>query len=542
VGDLAKNALFFVIDCLRYDVLQTPERLRALAPNLAGLVERGDLRRVVANAQSTQFVMPSIFSATYPLDHDGYNNGIRERPASYAECLRDAGYETHMAVTCNQLGMSLGYERGFDRVHSTVDFRFILQYRIEKTLNYELSLHDAGEVSYEHARNRVADELKLLLIALRADFEKGDKAFCPPRLRDYNAKVAAGAQAEIELLERDPDAVMKKLRALPAKLYWRALGRAQVSAFERFRWRAQESVNWRTRKLSIALGLPFMPLGHFQSLSSDVMPRVCEIVREAGRPWALHVHVMDVHDCRSISRPLAMLARLRYLPRLLRARRAGHTDRKVMFDLALMALDTDLGKLLCALENDGLMDDTVILVTGDHGSRYANSPRDPIAELGHRTHWEDIDVPLLLVGAERPMSDEGLVDSMGMPVTLLDAVGVQAHPSFKGISALSGGRTVVVTENAGRGNADLVRRDLHFTVTGKDYKLMASLVGSTLVAKQFYDLKADPLELDDLLKRGPAPQAVDRMLRALVHERADLMAARGVEWPDAEMDARAASQ
>ena len=140
------------------------------------------------------------------------------------------------------------------------------------------------------------------------------------------------------------------------------------------------------------------------------------------------------------------------------------------------------------------------------------------------------------------MSDEGLVDSMGMPVTLLDAVGVRAHPSFKGISALSGGRTVVVSENAGRGNADLVRRDLHFTVTGKDYKLMATLVGSTLVAKQLYDLKADPLELDDLLKRGPAPLAVDRMLRALVQERADLMAARGVELPDAGMDARAASQ
>jgi hypothetical protein len=540
MGAQAKNALFFVIDCLRYDVLKSPERLRALAPNLARLVERGDLRRVVANAQSTQFVMPSLFSATYPLDYDGYNNGIRERPASYMECLRDAGYETHMAVTCNQLGMSLGYERGFDRVHSTVDFRYVLQYRIEKTLTYELSLHESGETSYEHARSRVAYELKLLLNAIKAEFEKGDQAFCPPKLRGYNAQVAAGAQSEIELLERDPDAVMTKLRALPAKLYWRALGRTRISAFERFRWRAGESLNWRTRKLSVALGLPFMPLGHFQSLSSDVMPRVCEIVRQAARPWALHVHVMDVHDCRSISRPLAMLARLRYLPRWWRARRAGQIDRKVMYDMALMAVDADIGKLLRTLDDDGLMDETVILVTGDHGSRYANTPRIPIAELGHRTHWEDIEVPLLLVGADRPMSDEGLVDSMGMPVTLLDAVGVPAHPSFKGISALTGGRSAVVSENAGRGNADLERRDLHFTVTGEDYKLMASLVGNTLVAKKLYDLKADPLELDDLLERDPATQAVESMLQALMRERADLMAARGVELPGT--DAHAASQ
>ena len=117
---MSKNAVFFVIDCLRYDVLATPKWLRALAPNLAALVERGALRQVVANTQSTQFVTPCLYSATYPLDHGGYNNGIRDRPDSYAECLRDAGYQTHMAVTCNALGLSLGYERGFHQVHSTV--------------------------------------------------------------------------------------------------------------------------------------------------------------------------------------------------------------------------------------------------------------------------------------------------------------------------------------------------------------------------------------------------------------------------------------
>jgi hypothetical protein len=496
----------------------------------------------VANAQSAKFVMPSLFSFTYPLDHDGYNNGVRDRPASYVECSRDAGYETHMAVTCNQLGMSLGYERGFDLVHSTVDFRYILQSRIDKALTYELSLHESGETAYEHARSRIAHELKLLLNAIKAEFEKGDQAFFLPKLRGHNAQVAAGAQSEMELLERDPDAVMKKLRALPAKLDWRALGRTRTSAFERSLWRAKESINWRPRKLSLALGLPFMPLGHFQSLSSDVMPRVCEIGRQAARPWALHVHVMDVHDCHSISRPMAMLARLRYLPRWWRARRAGQTDRKVMYDMALMAVDADIGKLLGTLDDDELMDDTVILVTGDHATSYAKAPRIPKAELGRRTHWEDIEVPLLLVGADRPMSDEGLVDSMGMPVTLLDVVGVPAHALFNGISAFTRGRSAGVPENAGCGNADLVRRDLQFTVTGEDYKLMASLSGNTLVAKELYDLKADPLGLDDLLKRGAGAKAVDGMLRALMHERADLMAARGVELPGWVMVAHAASQ
>ncbi len=45
------------------------------------------MRRAIANGQTTQFVPPSIFTQTYPLDHGGYNNGIRGRPQSFEEQL-----------------------------------------------------------------------------------------------------------------------------------------------------------------------------------------------------------------------------------------------------------------------------------------------------------------------------------------------------------------------------------------------------------------------------------------------------------------------
>ncbi len=76
----AKSAILLVIDALRYDVLTNPTARRRVAPNLARLAERGFVRRANANGQTPQFVPPSIFTQTYPIDHGGYNNGIRGRP------------------------------------------------------------------------------------------------------------------------------------------------------------------------------------------------------------------------------------------------------------------------------------------------------------------------------------------------------------------------------------------------------------------------------------------------------------------------------
>ncbi len=109
-----RNAIFLLIDSMRFDVASDPESMRAITPNLARLAGLGFARQVVANAQSTQFVMPSLFSQSYPLDHGGYNNGIRERPASFVECLKDAGYQSHLvgasakATRCDNDALSSG--------------------------------------------------------------------------------------------------------------------------------------------------------------------------------------------------------------------------------------------------------------------------------------------------------------------------------------------------------------------------------------------------------------------------------------------------
>ena len=43
--------------------------------------------------------------------------------------------------TCNQMGIGNGYDRGFDEVHTTNDYRLILEQKINRTLIYELNLY-----------------------------------------------------------------------------------------------------------------------------------------------------------------------------------------------------------------------------------------------------------------------------------------------------------------------------------------------------------------------------------------------------------------
>ncbi|MBM3527059.1 MAG: hypothetical protein FJX62_03115 [Alphaproteobacteria bacterium] len=523
---VSKNAIFFLIDALRYDTVADLAAARDLIPNIAALAERGIVRRAVANAQSTQMVMPAIYSLTYPLDYDGYNTGIRNRPKSFVEVLREAGYDTHLAASCNQLGVTHGYDRGFAHRHTSVDCRHILEYLINKVLSYELDLWRSGERSEADTIAVLQRELSLLLDAV-AELAAGREArIWSPRLRRINGRLAAGCPAEKDLLMRSPQAVLRKLTRIPAGLYWRYLGRTDTRGL--LLARAAESVRWRTRTWIAPTRFPFLLMSYYETKADAVIAGVRAIVRQAPRPWYVHLHVMDVHDCRSLSRPLFVLKSLRFLPRWLRARSAGKTSRHFTYDLALMAVDHEFGKLVDELKRNGQVDDTVILITGDHGSSWAESPRakQPIAG---RTHYEDIEVPIVVFGDGRRPSDQGMIDSMGISATLLDTLGLPPHASFKGRSMFGPGRKAVITETAGAGNADLERRDLHFTVTGPTHKLMAVLKGNRLSARALYDLVADPKELRNVAEDPANSPIVDSLMRHLREERFELFKMRGLD-------------
>jgi hypothetical protein len=526
-----RSALFLLIDALRYDTMADPVARKFMFPNLAKIVDRGFVQRVVTNAQSTQFVMPSLFSLTYPLDHGGYDTGIRKRPSSYVEVLKSAGWTTHKLVTVNQLGVHNGYDRGFDTVRTGTDFRVVLEHNLDRTLSHQIDLWKSGEKSEADVIEVFQVEFRLVLDQLEKNWNHFDHSLWPRRLKKINGRVAKGLVAERKLLAEDPLVVLKKVANLSGAAYWQFLGARRYSRIKRFLLHSIGYVHHRTRKWMKGIDfLPYFFMSHFPLVLPDVVSQLCDFAEEVrGQRWFAYMHFMDAHDSRILNRGFRVMARWRFLPKWWIGRMRGYTSRRFPYDTALMVADVCVGKFFAALEKSGELEDLLIVITGDHAQCYAGGPERESTSLERRNHYEDIEVPMILVGGKPPPDDAGLIDSMGVTATFLDVLGVEGHPSFKGVSLYSGGKEAIITESCGSGAADLVRKDIYFTVTTKSHRMMTKLSGTEFSAFGVYDIKADPKELNNLIEHPESKPVIASLMDHIRHERAELFTLRGME-------------
>ena len=172
--------------------------------------------------------------------------------------------------------------------------------------------------------------------------------------------------------------------------------------------------------------------------------------------------------------------------------------------------DAAIGKLLANLEARGRLDDTLIIVTADHGEEFFEH-----GNRGHRQtlYDESIRVPLLIVppkGAGAPPSRRRAeqVSLSDLLPTILDYTGVEAEPTWHGRSlraAVAGGpatsRPLVASlvvplheggQAAGRGMLDAIRTPDEKLV--RFWTQSADQEAPSFRTLYYYDLREDPLE------------------------------------------------
>jgi len=525
-----KNVLFLLIDALRFDVFSDMDYARRIAPNLVALAERGFVRRIVNNGHATKFVMPSLFTQTYPLDWDGYNRGIVGRPKSYVELIQAAGYQTQLFLGHDIDGPLGGVDRGFDEVAVFYDIDLPLNSYLRDIAPHEIDQWRSGKTSKNDLIDLLRRDMDPLLHQAEFSLNRPNRAGAHRKLGVTTRKLARAYHSERILLAHDPLAVVRKIEAIPANFYRYYLGRSRVGRGLVLR-RALFGVKARIQLfMRRQFGLPFQFLSpRVPPLAGEIIDYAIERITAMPDPWFSYIHFMDLHDCAIWARPSNLLARLLSLPRIKSAERFQGSPRGLLYDGALAYVDHQIGNLLKRLETDGVLENTMILVTGDHGLIWDKN-RDPTQQsvFGFRTHYEFVDVPLILTGQDRQPSNEGLLDSMSVSATLLDAMAIDGHDSFKGLSAFVKGRDFVINENAGRGNADLDSSDLYFTVVTKTHKLMTLLTGSKLTPVRFYDLTSDPKELCNLVDDVDRAQEIAKLTKHLLVERAPLFLRRGL--------------
>jgi arylsulfatase A-like enzyme len=278
--------------------------------------------------------------------------------------------------------------------------------------------------------------------------------------------------------------------------------------------------------------------------------------RDPARPFFLFLHLFDPHY------PYAPPAELVAPPRLDDARRAAFAaalpqeERALLDDAAYEGLerliarydgevrrvDRALGRFLTRLDELGLRDDTLVVVTSDHGEGlWQRAPAEGEARKtdvhfpalyyshGVQLYGEQVHVPLVLRGPGVPAgaTRADAVSLVDLPATVLALLGVPAPPTV-------GGRPLLHGAEPDRPVYAVCSRLTSVTV-GDRWRLHVPRehrVERFGAAPELYDLAADPLELapvDDpgrtaelaaLVARwrerhaGPAPDAIDADERA----------------------------
>lgn len=172
-------------------------------------------------------------------------------------------------------------------------------------------------------------------------------------------------------------------------------------------------------------------------------------------------------------------------------------------------IDHQIRILIGTLREEGLLDDTVILLTGDHG--------DMLGQHGlwaKRLFYEaSAQVPMVIVGTTgckrvaQGGVDTRLVGLQDVMPTLLDLAGIAIPPSVEGLSMLGTQRRALLYGECGeQHNASRMLHD------GR-HKLIWYPAGNVL---QLFDLAQDPQELHDLSADATAAPVRQRLQAALI--------------------------
>jgi len=170
----------------------------------------------------------------------------------------------------------------------------------------------------------------------------------------------------------------------------------------------------------------------------------------------------------------------------------------------IASVDAAVGRLLERLRADGRFDDTLVVVTADHG--------ESLGEHGERTHSytlydATLSVPLVLRGPGVPAGATlpGVVSTASVAPTLLRLAGLPAEPGLDGEDLTQ--RWSAPNAGAGEAYAETLATQLDHGWAPLHALRTPAFHFVRAPRPELYDAAADPKELRNLLDGGRPPEA-----------------------------------
>jgi len=258
---------------------------------------------------------------------------------------------------------------------------------------------------------------------------------------------------------------------------------------------------------------------HFYQDAEVVTDRALEWLEEYGdRPFFLFLHYMDPHD---------PYFELPYNGR--GYARVQHPNPPVewagamseLYDDNIAYFDAHFGRLIEWLKAEGLYDNTLIVFTGDHGEEFHEH-----GGWWHGTtlYEEQVRVPLIIKfpgQARAGTEDTAPARSLDIAPTVLDVLGLEAPPSWQGVSLIGDGPRAELLEDH-EGN-------VIYSINDGRWKLITANAGNHrgLPELALFDLQADPDEQHNLAAERPEEVARLQDLLAQAKQQAASSAVTG---------------
>jgi arylsulfatase A-like enzyme len=198
------------------------------------------------------------------------------------------------------------------------------------------------------------------------------------------------------------------------------------------------------------------------------------------------------------------------------------------YDDCIALLDEQLGRLLDALRVQGLLENTEVIITSDHGESFGDH-----GSFGHSytVNLDEVGVPLVILspGAPRGREVESPVSLRDLPATVVDLLGLSAGSPFPGRSLAAywgstpGRVPQEITTPAFSEQADASALQAQSPLVLGNGGFQMSLVASGMHyirngrgGEQLYDLRRDPYEQTNLIAPAYDKPGVDVFRRMLL--------------------------
>jgi arylsulfatase A-like enzyme len=198
------------------------------------------------------------------------------------------------------------------------------------------------------------------------------------------------------------------------------------------------------------------------------------------------------------------------------------------YDDCIAFLDEQLGRLQGALERQGLLENTVVIITSDHGESFGDH-----GTFGHSysVFLDEVGVPLVILAPGAPAGRVvgSPVSLRDLPATVVDLAGLSAGSPFPGHSLAAYWRMAAEAEPSGVSTPALSEESGPAALRpGTDGGLGHGGFQMSLVAsgrhyirdgkgsERLYDLRGDPLERVNLMDSGDGSREVGNFRRMLL--------------------------